>query len=118
MLADGLASCPGHPVDRAPPGGKRHYPWLPSLAYRLYSRGLVALRQTFVRRCHGGLGSSQACRGGNSSGPAARVGKKAPRTLWEARGRSLSDRKSQSIITLSKDQGGSSVLLDTWDLNC
>ena len=33
-----------------------------SLAYRLFSRpalgaGLVALRQTFVRRCHGGLGS-------------------------------------------------------------
>jgi hypothetical protein len=24
--------------------------------------GLVALRQTFVRRCHGGLGSSRACR--------------------------------------------------------
>jgi len=34
--------------------------------YRLFSRpalgaGLVALRQTFVRRCYGGLGSSRAC---------------------------------------------------------
>ena len=26
-----------------------------------FSGALVALRQTFVRRCHGGLGSSRAC---------------------------------------------------------
>ena len=53
-------------------GGKSsaavRYPWLTrrSLANRLFSRpglgaGLVALRQAFVRRCHGGLGSSRAC---------------------------------------------------------
>jgi hypothetical protein len=47
---------------------RRHYPWLTrrSLANRLLSRpapraGLVALRQTFVRRCHGSLGSSRSC---------------------------------------------------------
>jgi hypothetical protein len=33
--------------------------WLSRLAP---GAGLVALRQTFVRRCYGGLGSSRACR--------------------------------------------------------
>jgi hypothetical protein len=46
---------------------RRHYPWLTrrSLANRrltLAPAGLVALRQTFVRRCHGGWGSSQSLR--------------------------------------------------------
>jgi hypothetical protein len=94
-----------------------------SLAYRLFSRpalgaGLVALRQTFVRRCHGGLGSFRARRVLQFAGffilsqlPA--WAKKAPRTYRKRGAGPLSDRQSRSIIRLSKDQGGSSVLLDT-----
>ena len=44
--------------------------------------------------------------------------KKAPRTCRKRGAGPLSDRKSQSIVRLSKDQGGSSVLLDTPVVNC
>ena len=44
--------------------------------------------------------------------------KKAPRTCRKRGAGPLSDRKSQSIVRLSKDQGGSSVLLDTPAVNC
>ena len=50
--------------------------------------------------------------------PAARVGQKALRTGRKRGAGPLSDRKSQSIVRLSKDQGGSSVLLDTPVVNC
>ena len=44
--------------------------------------------------------------------------KKAPRTCRKRGAGPLSDRKSQSIVRLSKDQGGPSVLLDTPVVNC
>ena len=50
--------------------------------------------------------------------PAARVGQKSPAHLTKRGAGSLSDRKSQSIVRLLKDQGGSSVLLDTPVVNC
>ena len=50
--------------------------------------------------------------------PTARVGQKAPRTCRKRGAGPLSDRKSQSIVRLSKDQGGSSILLDTPVVNC
>ena len=80
---------------------------------------IVALRQTFVRRCH----CPEPAAYWQFSGllhfePAARVGQKAPRTCRKRGAGPLSDRKSQSIVRLSKDQGGSSVFLDTSVVNC
>jgi hypothetical protein len=50
--------------------------------------------------------------------PAARVvAKKAPRTCRKRGASPLSDRKSQSTVRSSKDQGDSSILLDTRGCN-
>ena len=58
-LSEGLGAASAGVITRGCPAVHWHIDFFSRPAL---GAGLVALRQTFVRRCHGGLGSSRTCR--------------------------------------------------------